>query len=484
MARNKSIKRVFMISPFISLLFHSIILFILSLIVVSKSIKRESSIEVSLQPVAVKAPQPKLELELNDQDKLIDVEVPPIPIPPDPVVEEIKINPVEIESELIPPENLPPTIPRSPIVTTSRLPKILSIKLPSSIILGGRNPLNRRAKVKQHGGSEEAQKAVLKALRWLKKNQNENGSWGDKNPAAYTGLALLCFLAYGADPKDNEFGETVKKGIIWLAEGMRKHRMLEREYGHAMATYALAEALTMTQSPLLYEPVEKATQIILNGQQKEGGFDYGYGKGDRWDLSVTGWQIQALKAVYIAGSKSKSVKAALDKSTQWLKSVPYKNGLFGYAEPPKIIRPGMLGVGALCLQLLGLADTTEVRETCRNIIKHALPLYEWKNVERNYFALYSWYYQTQAMFNHQTSDFSGWKKWQRHFEKVLVKAQKQDGSWAPRKTKWIKDEDHKNKGYNKLVPADKDRKIYSTVPSLVCNWKSTIVIYPLLALIK
>ena len=63
------------------------------------------------------------------------------------------------------------------------------------------------------------QQNLLKALYWLKKVQNPDGSWakGWGRQEAMTGLALLTFLAYGETPTSKEFGTTVRKAMEWLA---------------------------------------------------------------------------------------------------------------------------------------------------------------------------------------------------------------------------------------------------------------------------
>ena len=48
--------------------------------------------------------------------------------------------------------------------------------------------------------------------------------------------------------------------------------------------------------------MEKSLFLLIDGQQKSGGYDYSYAKAQRWDLSVAGWQFQAMKAGYVAGA--------------------------------------------------------------------------------------------------------------------------------------------------------------------------------------
>jgi len=97
------------------------------------------------------------------------------------------------------------------------------------------------------GGGGGSLTAVLRALRWLKDNQNENGSWrGTDSPTAMTGLALLCYMAYGEDTSSKEFGDTVERAIRYLLYQQNNNGTFENcgqhyVYGHAIATYALAE---------------------------------------------------------------------------------------------------------------------------------------------------------------------------------------------------------------------------------------------------
>ena len=84
-------------------------------------------------------------------------------------------------------------------------------------------------------------------------------------------------------------------------------------YEHPIATYAISEAYGLTRIPSLKSVMEKATDVILKGQQGGGGWDYFYKKEARVDLSVMGWNIQALKSAYIAGAENPGLHDALEK---------------------------------------------------------------------------------------------------------------------------------------------------------------------------
>ena len=68
------------------------------------------------------------------------------------------------------------------------------------------------------------------------------------------------------------------------------------------------------------EVLTKAMAYIVRGQRTSGGWAYSYGKGSGDDdTSVTGWQIQALKAEHFTGLNLPGVEAAMDKSMNYLK---------------------------------------------------------------------------------------------------------------------------------------------------------------------
>lgn len=156
----------------------------------------------------------------------------------------------------------------------------------------------RASAMSKFGGKEKAEKAVLNGLRWLKQHQSENGSWGPQNTPAMTGLAVLCFLGHGELPDSPEFGPTVKKGLDYLLEtGTKSQGKMgtggslsggPAVYEHAIATYAMGEYYTMTKDERFADLLRNAVGHIVEGQNPRGGWDYGYAKGPRNDLSVAG----------------------------------------------------------------------------------------------------------------------------------------------------------------------------------------------------
>lgn len=287
-------------------------------------------------------------------------------------------------------------------------------------LYGGRSSEGRKRMLASGGGSMITESAVLRALRWLKAHQNDDGSWSASQPVAMCGLALLTYLSHGETPESAEFGLTVQKAMKYLADKAITGNQMG-DYAHGIGAYALAESYGMTKIPLVKAAAERAIQIIIDRQCAHGGWYYGLAKGEKWDLSVAGWQIQALKAAYIGGLENPGLLEAIEKTIKFLKKETYASGRFGY-QSPGAGSPGMTGAGTLCLQLLGEGKSAEAQAGAKWISENVTV--DWKG--NTGFASYGWYYQTQAMF-HAGTGF--WKKWNDVFSKELVRNQKSDGHW-------------------------------------------------------
>ena len=144
-------------------------------------------------------------------------------------------------------------------------------------LMQGRSSGGRAAALRDYGGQwgKYAELAVVKALEWLKRNQGPDGSWGPNKPAM-TGLGLLTFLAHGETTSSEKYGPTVEKAIRFLTTaqdpsgGFCKTDTQQGPYAHAIATYGISEAYGLTRIPAVKPVMEKAVQVILNGQQPKG----------------------------------------------------------------------------------------------------------------------------------------------------------------------------------------------------------------------
>jgi hypothetical protein len=317
----------------------------------------------------------------------------------------------------------------------SSLSKGIASGLPSAMS-GRAGGSARSAAMQKMGGKEKSEKAVMAGLRWLAKNQKDDGSWSNEHGPAMTGFAILCFLGHGETPASPEFGPVVKKAIDWMiTKGTEFEGRLcmtasfgqPGVYAHAIGAYALGEYYTMTKDDRVVEVLKQATKYIVDGQAPNGGWQYNYGKGPKSDTSVTGWQVQALKAAHLTGLNMEGVDAALDKAMVYLKSAQRPDGGFGYSNNEGGNGYSLTGVGVLCTYFWKGNKDELVRDGIKNIMEKSekdFPV-EYKGDKAD---LYAWYYHTQAclMFGG-----SAWSKWNRWFQDELVDNQSDDGSWPP-----------------------------------------------------
>ena len=307
------------------------------------------------------------------------------------------------------------------------------------------SPQERAEKMKQNGGNEDCERAVVKALDWLKSKQNSNGSWGTTWKGGMTGLALLAFYGHCETPDSPFYGQNVLNGITYLTDLGNKNKGFYTEnlatnhhcvYEHGIAAYAMGETYSFSklgnrQLPGLRESFEAGVKIIVDNQQENGNWAYGgnsahYVKSGREDMSVTGWQFQALKAAKHTNLKIPGLQSSIKKTSEYLESRLTPEGGFGHAGAKRggaYSQYTMTGIGVLGLQTLAGGSTSMANKGLK-FLEEELdrdPL-EWqKNGE-----LYVWYYNTQAFFQKGGKE---WEKWNKQCREQILKNQRPDGSY-------------------------------------------------------
>ncbi|MFC1452586.1 prenyltransferase/squalene oxidase repeat-containing protein [Verrucomicrobiota bacterium] len=370
------------------------------------------------------------------EPRILDVALPEIPPAPGPSMNQ---DP-EVRSRSIAAALLPVTLG---MVADSRSPFALGG------FYGKRMGAAKMAALAKAGAVRGTETAVLRALRWLKQHQEHDGSWhlgsadGPESGAApaMTGLALLAFLAHGEtpDPRCEEFGPTVQRGLEWLLASQTENGRFagqdSHEYGHPIATYALSEAFGMTRHPHIKTAAEAATGVIIRGQNATGGWDYNCRPSSRADTSYMGWCVQALKAAQIAGIEAPGLQAAMLRAVEgFKKNASVVQGGFGYTGPG---RHALTCVGVLGMQLLGVGNAPEARRGGRSLREATC---DWDRPWGTN-PVYYWYYITQARFH---AGGSAWSDWNRRFAPELMRRQivvrgederSETGHWEPASAK-------------------------------------------------
>ncbi len=291
----------------------------------------------------------------------------------------------------------------------------------------------RMKRLRESGGDPHAERVVRTALEWLALNQIDDGSGGKDFKCAMTGVALLAFLGHCETPESPKYGKAVVNAALYLMDrGLKNDGKLWNKniprgsaYTHAMATYGLAELYTMTKEsgrkiPRLETVLRKAAKIIVDGQDERGGWNYGYKRSPTSDLSVGGWQFQALKALHNTGRGFSGVEKAMDKAVEYIKGTQDSQGAFKYNTRNSKGKKSMAVVGMLALQLWHQEDSPEGKKAMAyNKAAFAKPV-----VTSDY---YTPYYATQVFFLYGGE---AWENYNAKFQKKLLEAQNEDGSWS------------------------------------------------------
>ncbi len=377
-------------------------------------------------------------VEIVNPDVMDELEEPP----PEEVPDYAEPMEIDVTVDITLPETVTTVEDRPMSPQPSAIDAVAIIRSPIVMrgIFGSRNPGARGDAIRRHGGSAAGEAAVMRALRWLAKNQQADGSWGS-NKSAMTGLALLSFLAHGETPASEEFGVTVEKAIRFFVstqqpDGLFRHRD-NHNYSHPIATYALAEAYTLTGVPMLKEVVERAMGPIIRGQNPSGGWTYNMQPSGRDDTSYMGWCAQAIKAAMIAGDlEIPGLEEAAKLAIRGFKGNAHPEGGFGYINPG---RGGLTSIGVLSMQLLGAGSDPDARNGLNLIDSWVVGFPEGENVPGNNHQYY-FYYATQAIFHaagvseanvrpgraisaEDAANMERWRRWNARMLPTFVSAQ-------------------------------------------------------------
>ncbi len=278
--------------------------------------------------------------------------------------------------------------------------------------------------------------AISKALGHLAKKQLPSGAWAlDQfgESTSSTSLAVMAFLAAGHVPGEGPYDLHIQRGVRWVLDQQQANGMLVRErghgpmYSHGISTLMLAEVAGMTDDALserCREALKKAVRLILSAQSvrkdrsNAGGWRYAPTSPDS-DLSVTGWQLLALRAAKNLGCDVPAEQ--IDDAVEYVKRCSFRNRGFGYT-PGSGSSPTRAGTGILCLEICGVHHSPEALGAADSLLQDPL------RADQEWF-FYGVYYCTIGMFQ------VGGKPWEQskgHLIPLLLNLQAEDGSWSGR----------------------------------------------------
>ena len=278
-----------------------------------------------------------------------------------------------------------------------------------------------------------ADKAIDRGLKWLAEQQHDDGSFGagpSRGNVAICGLAGMAFMSGGSTPGRGPYGGQVNRAVDFLLASAQPSGFINGPdtsthgpmYGHGFAAMFLGECYGMSPRPELREKLEKAVKLIVNCQNKEGGWRYFPIKADAADISVTVCQIMALRAARNAGLAVP--KETIERSIAYVKRSQNADGGFMYMLPSGESGFPRSAAGVVALYSAGVYEGREIDKGL-DYLMASLPAEGAVRRESYYF--YGHYYAVQAMWQAGGKRFA---KWFPAIRDELVSKQRGDGAWT------------------------------------------------------
>ena len=262
-----------------------------------------------------------------------------------------------------------------------------------------------------------------------------------------TALATLAFLGKLNTLSEGEYSDNVRRSTRWLVSQQKPGGFIGNDpggkrgetvpgnmagmYGHAMATFALAEAYAMSRDHVearrLRTAVERGIAFILASQLEDGGWRYFQYQTLGGDMSIFGWQLMALKSAQLGGVPIPA--RVRDQMVDFLKKNSRgDHGGLGAYRTTSPTTPAMTAEALYCRQILGASRESE---SSKEAVTYLL---SYRNLPtRQKLDLYYWYYGTLAMFQYGGAE---WQQWNQRVRDLLVSEQVKEGeyagSWEPR----------------------------------------------------
>lgn len=304
--------------------------------------------------------------------------------------------------------------------------------------------------------AEEVRRALAKALDFLASTQLEDGSWSYYEVAG-AGLATMAFI--GGECAGKDYSANIRSALGYLKSiftpgsqfpaGSREAAVRGGMFGpvsstvmydQAIATISVIEAFAALNETSLEPMAEEAIGLIIRSQNSSrkpaalkgptpadsphyGGWRYEPDYEDA-DLSVSAWQILALRAAVNAGF---SVPDQVFKdAAKYVRILKGADGSFGYDGPADVGDScARAGMGALSLQLCGLPNDPAIAPALRLIQSYG-PTWNFEYPGEGY-PFYYWYYATRVMY---LSGGEDWRVWKDYMCRFLVDNQEQKGGWG------------------------------------------------------
>jgi hypothetical protein len=285
---------------------------------------------------------------------------------------------------------------------------------------------------------------TARALDYLRRSQQADGSWGDKLWPQNVGVTALCCLALfseGSLPKQGPSGLQLSRGLEFLLDSCKDDgQIVARDvyvhgpmYDHSWATLCLLQSYgNMPWRRDMRDKISRAVQLLLKYQHVDGGWRYKMAREGQSDTLVT---VNVLYALRLAVRSGFAVPGeSVDRAVAFVKARALKeevrySGEWEYLPGGQAANPTVAACGAIALYMAAKApeDFKDPRITATiDMLDYHYKRHTVVDLLDTPYLHYGAFYVSQAMY-HAGND--RWHPYYRKLLEVFAASQQADGQF-------------------------------------------------------
>lgn len=285
---------------------------------------------------------------------------------------------------------------------------------------------------------------TARALDYIRRSQQADGSWGDKQWPQNVGVTALCCLALFAEgslPRQGPSGLQLARGLEFLLDSCKEDgQIVGRDvyvhgpmYDHSWATLCLLQAYgNMPWRRDMRDKLSRAVQLLLKYQHVDGGWRYKMMREGYSDTLVT---VNVLCALRLAVRSGLAVSGeTIERALNFLKARALKEegrwtGEWEYLPGGEPGSPAVAACGAIALYMAARdpKDFQEPRITATiAMLDRYYKRYTVSDLLEGPYLHYGAFYVSQAMY-HAGNTY--WHPYYRKMLEVFAASQKSEGQF-------------------------------------------------------
>lgn len=317
--------------------------------------------------------------------------------------------------------------------------KVIRKRVIGTILFPDRTGAVRKSSAKELL-TPEVRAITARAMDYVRRTQQPDGSWGDRQFPKSSGVTALCCMslfAEGSLPRIGKSGKKLDKGIAFLLKCAKGDGLIAAKdvysygplYDHTWSTLVLLLAYgNIPWHKDARKKISRAIQVLLKAQKVEGGWRYSTTPMGSADISVTASVLTTLRFARISGfavpeDRLKKAEAFVERLGKPVR--PADRGTFCYRSGGQRGGASTTAAGLLALFSSGKYKHPYVRP-CTENIAYVYSRYRIADLKELRYFYFGCFYSSQAMY---MAGDKYWQPWYKKYASVLRATQGKNGEF-------------------------------------------------------